>query len=241
MLPNAPPTPWPHQQQQTNNVDSLGCISILILAVQVWCEMHAKGQIAGALTRDTHNVVDIFFFVFGFYSFRRRSKVIASTQNVLDTWSRSLLLWFTRLADRVTLSMYLNSDVSRDTAAPAQRGSGRRNDDAKRTQVRMTVQAKWNAIVESREKGLSVGGFLQAHRNPAVPSPYGYGAGRQASELWMKKLNKMYIEAANVLLAHGVRIWSWWTQESYSNALMHVAEYTKLSIRNSEALRNLGT
>ena len=44
-------------------------------------------------------------------------------------------------------------------------------------------------------------------------------------------------EAANALLAHGVRIWSWWTQESYSNAVMHVAEYTNLSIWNSEPFR----
>ena len=124
----------------------------------------------------------------------------------------------------MTLSMYLNSDVSKDTAAPAQCRSVYRKDGEGQVRVRMTIQAKWNAIVISRELGQSVGAYLEAQRNPADhTSPY--GSSQHVAEPWLKKLNKMYIEGANILLAHGVRIWSWWTQESYSNAVMHVAEY----------------
>lgn len=181
----------------------------MIPAVQVWCELHAAGHIVGAITRDTHNVEDIFFFVFGFYVFRKPCRVVPPTKNVLDAWFRSLLLWFTRLADRVTLSMYLNSAISRDTAAPGQcRGVHYQKNPEARLHVRMTVQAKWNAIVKARESGLSVGSYLEANRNPADHTSQ-YGSSKHVAEPWLKKLNKMYIEAANALLAHGVRIWSW--------------------------------
>ena len=202
----APPLAPPATTNEQKNylVGSLGCISILILAVQVWCDLHAAGHIVGAMTRDTHTVKDIFFFVFAFYLFRKPCKVVESTKNVLDTWFRSLLLWFTKLADRVTLSMYLNSAISKDTAAPAQcRGVHYRKDPEAQLHVRMTVEAKWNAIVKSREVGLGVGSYLEAHRNPADhTSPY--GSSQHVAEPWLKKLNKMYIEAANTFLAHGV-------------------------------------
>ena len=166
--------------------------------------MYAAGDINGSLIRDTQSIEDVFVFVLTYYHTRHKSRVVNTTKSALDNWRCSLMLWFTKLAYKVTPSMYLNNPNAATQPAPARRSfSGR--DCSKRKDVRMDIAAKWRLLCNSRQLGLSLGALLDARKSPddeeVVDVTSAYGSGATAAKHWVAKLNKMYVESANCKLA----------------------------------------
>lgn len=109
--------------------------------------------------------------------------------------------WFSRLADRITLSMYGNTDIARDTAPPARRSfAGHGSADAEaRVYTKMDESAKWNALVKSRTLGLKIGAVIESNQD-ANDLTSSYGSHPKTAETWVKRLNAMYFNTATKLL-----------------------------------------
>ena len=166
--------------------------------------MYAAGDINSSLIRDTQSIKDVFVFVLTYYHTRHYCRVVNTTKSALDKWRCSLMLWFTKLADKVTLSIYLNNPAAATQPAPARRSfSGR--DGSKRKYVRMDIAAKWRLLCHSRQLGQSLGALLDARKTPhdeeVVDATSAYGSAATAARHWVAKLNKMYVESANCKLA----------------------------------------
>ena len=161
--------------------------------------MKTAHLLCGGLNRGTHSIADIFTFTFSYYHYRKKSKVIASAQRGLARWRSSLVLWLTRLADKVILLMYLNNARAQTTSAPARRLSSKGETNVLR-RIRLSARCKWQVLQEARAQGIHPSVLLEVKRK----SDPAYGASGGSAVKWMNLLNRLYLGNANRILAQGV-------------------------------------
>ena len=161
--------------------------------------MKTARLLCGGLNRDTHSIADIFTFTLSYYHYRRKCKVTASAQRGLARWRSSLVLWLTRMADKVILLMYLNNARAQTTSAPARKHAPR-NGEIVRVHTRLSPQCKWQAVHEARAQGIHVRVLLEVKRK----SDPAYGCCGRTAAHWVNILNRLYCTNANRMLAQGV-------------------------------------
>ena len=86
-----------------------------------WDKQFIAGRLVGPIERDTHSVQDIFRFVLTFAKRRREAlrplSDMATKQ--IDMWTRALVAWLSKLADKAVLALYLNNARAANHAPPA--------------------------------------------------------------------------------------------------------------------------
>ncbi len=155
---------------------------------------HDAGILVGPVARDTHNAQDIFRFMLTFARRRRaaRKKLSTYCSQYLDTWRRSLLTWFTKMADRFVLAECLDNADSQSASPPAVA----HQKTNKRKYTIVSVEAKWEALEAARRVRVSPNAVLALNSESSH-----LGCHEQAADPWLRKDQNIYWRRCDFALA----------------------------------------
>jgi len=155
----------------------------------------SDGLLLGPLTRDTHNVQDIFRFMLTFVRRRRAARKIPLSDALIQyfvEWRRALVAWFSWTVDKLALACCLDNADSQDQAPPAIQYKS----PLKRKYTVVSVHAKWSTLVEARRVRANAETVLALGRNASH-----LGCATKVATVWMRKEQHIYLDRCGFALS----------------------------------------
>jgi len=169
---------------------------LLSRLAKAWDAQQRDGALVSALDRETQNLEDILKFVCSVERQVRGKKNGAQLSPVckgrLARWRSALLHWFSDMADKVVLGMYLDNAKAKDHVPPSQSFQT----PNKRKYTMMSPEGKWLTIVDARRVRTNPSTVLALRSDLA-----NYGCHEDSADAWLRKEQQMYLNRTAVALS----------------------------------------